>query len=183
MLLIVCQRSSGSRQVRVLQTALVLLRMGLEGSAPGSRCPLSESSADVCQKLVQLQEDRGVLKLINVFAPFCHRNSKDSIYQLQQLVDSGCIGAVEDLEKLAGSMVVCTRFVADVCNCMMLRHEDWDLARCSSLHSMLPFLESCLPTFDAALVLSGVVRRLQVILHLFSLHTLGACDACIDALT
>jgi hypothetical protein len=133
---------------------------------------------------VQLPEDRGVLKLINVFAPFCHRNSKDSIYQLQQLVDSGCVvGAVEDLEKLAGSMVVCTRFVADACNCMMLRHEDWDLARCSSLHSMLPFLESCLPTFDAALVLSGVVRRLQVILHLFSLHSLGACDAFIDALT
>jgi hypothetical protein len=48
---------------------------------------------------------------------------------------------------------------------------------------MLPFLESCLPTFDAALVLSGVVRRLQVILHLFSLHSLGACDAFIDALT
>ena len=154
-----CERCSGFRRARALQTALALLRMGLEGTASGSRCVQPTGG---CQEQVQLPEGRGALKLINLLAPLCRETSRESIGSLQQLVDGGCAGAADDLERLAGSMIMCTRFVADACNSVLLSPEDWDVATCSSLHGMLPLFESCLPTCDSALVLHGVLRKLQV---------------------
>lgn len=157
-----CERCSGSRRARCLQTALVLLRMGLEGTASGSRRIQPESPTGGCQEKVQLPEGRGVLKLINLLAPLSRDTGRQSIGSFQQLVEGGCAGAAEDLERLAGIIFMCTRFVVDACNSVLISPEDWDVAKCSSLHKMLPLLESCLPTFDSALVLNGVLRKLQV---------------------
>ena len=102
-----------------------------------------------------------MLKLITRLAPLCVKNSQQSICRLQQLVDDGCTKSMEEIEKLAAVMFMCTRFVVDACECLILNPEDWDIARCKSLHRMMPLMECCLPTLDSALVLSSVARKLQ----------------------
>jgi hypothetical protein len=157
-----CERcDGGSWLARALQTALVLLRLGLEGAGPGAVRNQLDNLSGGCRQPVQLPEDRGVLKLINRLAPLCVKNSQQSICRLQQLVDGGCTKSTEEIEKLAAVMFMCTRFVVDACECVILNPEDWDIARCTSLHRMLPLMECCLPTLDSALVLSSVARKLQ----------------------
>ena len=158
-----CKRCIGSRQARVLQTAHILLSVGLEGSALGNaRLQSSNSPADACQPPVQLPEDRGVMKLINLLAPLCCQNSKVSVERLQTMSSCVCADDAEELEKLVGSMVACTRFVADSCSSVLISPEEFKVARCRSLHIVVPLLEGCVPTLDSALTLSSVARKLQV---------------------
>lgn len=156
---------SGSWLARALQTALLLLRLGLEGAGPGTMRRQPDGPTDGCREDTQLPEDCGVLKLITRLAPLCLQNSQRSISWLQRLVEEEFVESVDELEKVVAVMLVCTRFVVDACDCMVLHPEDWEIASCTSLSRVLPLMECCLPTLDSALVLSNVARKLQV--HLF----------------
>ena len=160
---VLCERfGSGNGVARALQTALVLLRLGLEGAGPGTMQRQPASPPDECRELAQLPEGSGVLKFITRLAPLCLKNCQDSISRLQRLVDEELVDSIAELNQLVGVMHVCTRFVVDACDCMVLHPEDWEFERCTSLHRILPLMECCLPTLDSALVLSSVARKLQV---------------------
>ena len=154
----ICRRCNGSQQARAVQTAHLMLRLGLEGAAPGLLQPAAGE---------QTTAERGVLKLIILLAPLCRQSCIDSVGRLQLLADGECAGSSEEIHSLTSTLFMCTRFVTDACNCVIMSPEDWGVAKCSSLHSILPLLECSLPTLDAALVLNSVARQLQVIACFF----------------
>jgi hypothetical protein len=158
-----CQRS-GARQGRVMQTANLLLQIGFEGAAPGTRCLSLEGPRH--GQLIDLPRDRGLVKLITVLVALCHTSSKENMLELQKLSDSQDQKTVKDLERLAGVVFMSTRLVADAINAVIVNPEDWCFQKCSSLtDSMLPLLEGCLSTLDAALSLQLIARKLQVPCH------------------
>ena len=152
-----CQRCSGAQQARLIQTANQLVALGLEGFAPGARRPGAQAGA-----CVELPADRGVRKLIGRLAPLCCQNATESAGRLQKLVGGGDGGCDASAEPLVGCMVACTQFVADGCTALLLSPEECGVAQCASLRGVMPLLDSCIPTLDAALALAGVARKMQV---------------------
>ena len=164
-----CQRCKGAQQARLIQTANLLVALGLEGSAPGARClPSSGTPARAC---VELPAGHGVLKLIDRLAPLCSQNASESAGRLQKLVDSGDCGCDASTEPLVGCMVACTQFVADACTAMVISPEEYGVAQCHSLRGVMPLFDSCFSTLDAALALGSVARKMQVLVPTLSLRS------------
>jgi hypothetical protein len=162
-----CQRCRGAQQARLIQTANLLVALGLEGSAPGARC--LQASGTPARACVELPAEHGVLKLIDRLALLCSQNASESAGRLQKLVDSGDSGCDASTELLVGSMVACTQFVADACTALVISPEEYGVAQCHSLRGVMPLFDSCFSTLDAALALGSVARRMQVLVPTLSM--------------